>query len=189
MDATPALPHRRSIRLKGHDYASPGAYFITILAHERKCLFGEVVFGNMKLSGLGQLVNNCWLEIPRHFPSVELRPHVLMPNHFHGIILIRNRPPQGAVSPATPTPAEAFGKPIVGSLPTIVRSFKSAVTRRAGELLGMQGVKIWHRNYFEHIIRNKDDFLKTVRYIHDNPRRWEFDSENPFGRPREELIF
>jgi hypothetical protein len=76
-----------------------------------------------------------------------------------------------------------------GLIADLVRSFKSAVTRRAGELLGMQGVKIWHRNYFEHIIRNKDDFQKTVQYIHDNPRRWEFDSENPFCRPREGLIF
>jgi putative transposase len=74
--------------------------------------------------------------------------------------------------------AEAFGKPTAGSVPTIVRSFKSAVTRKARVALRIPSYDVWQRSYFERVIRNQDEFNKTWQYICENPARWEFDPEN-----------
>lgn len=79
-------PKRRSIRLPGYDYASAGWYFDTILCHKRQHLFGEVRDGEMVLNEAGETAQKCWLEIPKHFPDVDLHEHVIRPNHIHGII-------------------------------------------------------------------------------------------------------
>jgi REP element-mobilizing transposase RayT len=84
---------RRSIRLKGYDYASPGAYFVTICVRGGECLLGEVVDGEMQLNERGRVVGYYWGRMPRHFPHVELDAWVVMPNHVHGIIVITDRPP------------------------------------------------------------------------------------------------
>jgi REP element-mobilizing transposase RayT len=80
--------HRRYVRLKGHDYAQPGAYFVTICTRERESLFGYVVNGEMLLNEAGETARRCWEDIPDHFPLVELDAFVIMPNHVHGIIVI-----------------------------------------------------------------------------------------------------
>jgi putative transposase len=84
------LHHRRSIRLKEYDYSQPGGYFITIVTYQRDLLFGEIANEEMKLNDHGQIVDECWREIPNHFQNVELGVYVVMPNHVHGIIVIRN---------------------------------------------------------------------------------------------------
>ena len=84
----PRKHHRRSIRLKGYDYASEGAYYVTIVMYERECLFGEILDNEMYLSTYGEVVQKWWDEIPIHFPSVDLAAFVVMPNHIHGIIVI-----------------------------------------------------------------------------------------------------
>ncbi|MEI6613977.1 MAG: hypothetical protein WCL37_03700 [Chrysiogenales bacterium] len=84
----PDLRGRRSIRLKGWDYASPGWYFVTICAQSRKCLFGDIANGDMLLNDAGRNVKKCWQDIPEHFPHVTLDEFVVMPNHVHGIIFI-----------------------------------------------------------------------------------------------------
>ena len=80
---------RRSLRLKGYDYSQPGVYFITLCTYNRECLFGKVVGGEMQLSDAGSVVERCWLDIPAHFPRAVLDLYVVMPNHVHGIIVIR----------------------------------------------------------------------------------------------------
>ena len=90
MPYNPNIHHRRSIRLKGYDYTQQGAYFVTICTHQRNCLFGEIVDGEMKLNTNGEIARGSWLSIPRHFQNVELDEFVIMPNHLHGIILIVN---------------------------------------------------------------------------------------------------
>jgi REP-associated tyrosine transposase len=75
--------------------------------------------------------------------------------------------------------ARVFGAPDSGSLAAIVRSFKSAVSKTIRETLKASGIPIWQRNYYEHVIRNPDDFKKTSAYIRLNPARWEFDLHNP----------
>ena len=79
----PKIHHRRSIRLQGYNYTRAGAYFVTIVTHQRACLFGDVVNGDMQLSDHGQIADECWRAIPDHFPFVELGVHVVMPNHAH----------------------------------------------------------------------------------------------------------
>jgi hypothetical protein len=83
---------------RGHDYASPGACFVTVCLHGGECLLGEVVNGGMRLSQLGQVVSHYWKRIPDHVGHVELDEWVVMPNHIHGIIVIAGR---GEASPAS----------------------------------------------------------------------------------------
>jgi putative transposase len=85
---------RRSIRLKGHDYSAAGTYFITLCTHQRDCLFGEIVDGVMQLNALGEIVQNHWMRLPKHHPNLRLDAFIVMPNHFHGIlVLTQNHPP------------------------------------------------------------------------------------------------
>ncbi len=84
----PGTVHRRSIRLKGYDYAQPGAYFVTICTQNRLCLFGDVREGTMHLNAAGSMVARWWAELARKFPMVRPDEYVVMPNHFHGIVII-----------------------------------------------------------------------------------------------------
>src|SRR5215204_5518058 len=83
----PAGHRRRSIRLKGYDYAQPGAYFVTICTQDRACLFGNVIDGVMNPNSIGRLVARLWSDVPVRLPGVELDMFVVMPHHIHGIIL------------------------------------------------------------------------------------------------------
>jgi REP element-mobilizing transposase RayT len=86
----PKIHHRKFIRLQGYDYSQAGAYFVTIVTYQRDCLFGDVVNGEMRLNDFGKIADECWLAIPEHFPNVELGAYVIMPNHAHGVIVIRD---------------------------------------------------------------------------------------------------
>ena len=79
---------RRSIRLKDYDYSEQGAYFVTICAKNRECLFGEIVNGQIFRNDLGLMIEQWWSKLSRKFPLIETDAHVVMPNHFHGIIMI-----------------------------------------------------------------------------------------------------
>lgn len=171
----PQKHRRRSIRLPGYDYSQAGAYYVTIVTYHRDCLFGKIVNEEMILNDFGKTANECWRAMTEHFPFVGLGAYVVMPNHVHGIIVIR----RGTIYRA-PT-VEKFGKPIEGSLPTIVRTYKAAVTRRIGRELNASG--IWQRNYYEHIIRNEKDLQNKTDYIDANPSLWAEDDNNPRNVP------
>ncbi len=107
-------------------------------------------------------------------PNVYLGEFVIMPNHFHAILRVAGR------GTARRAPAlERFGKPVPGSLPTIIRSFKSAASKRVNELRGSPGTAVWQRNYYEHIIREPEEWSRIRAYIAGNPARWAEDEENP----------
>ncbi|MGF1522371.1 MAG: hypothetical protein ACFBSF_08650, partial [Leptolyngbyaceae cyanobacterium] len=133
MSYDPDKHHRRSIRLKNFDYASPGAYFITICAYRRRCLFGEIIDGEMHLNKLGHVVRDCWRAIPDHFSHVELDEWVVMPNHMHGIVIIVDDRGGIGISGggmANPSPhGREICKPIEGSQTTINGSIKKAATK------------------------------------------------------------
>jgi len=129
----------------------------------------------MVLNDFGRIVDVCWRAIPEHFPNVELGAHVVMPNHFHGIIIIHGG--RGTIYRA-PT-QEQFQKPVAGSIPTIIRTFKSAVTRNIARQHNATG--IWQRNYYEHVIRDDKDLQDKTDYINANPPLWDRDDENPFN--------
>ncbi len=177
---------RRSIRLKGWDYRTPAAYFVTICTHDRAPLFGRVVDGDMVLNAFGEIVWACWREIPEHFPHVELDAFVVMPNHVHGIIFIvdvvgslhAGATHVGATH-ASPLRGDAPRGPASGSLGAIVGSFKSAVTQRINALRNTPGAPVWQRNYYEHIIRTERALNAIRRYIAENPLRWHLDRYNP----------
>lgn len=127
--------HRRSIRLPEYDYSQPGGYFITIVTYHRDLLFGEIVNEEMVLNDFGRITDERWRAIPEHFPNIELGVYVVMPNHVHGIIAIKDNITTtnsplivGArhVSPL-PQPSKPHGFKR-GSIGASIGSFKAAVT-------------------------------------------------------------
>jgi len=175
------IHHRRSIRLKGYNYKQPGAYFITICTNATQCIFGDVVNGQMRLNYLGHIAFDCWQKIPEHFPHVELDAFVVMPNHLHGILVITDTP-VGAQHCCAPT-QEKFGKPVRGSIPTVIRTYKAVVTYRINVSWKTEGQSIWQRNYYEHIGRDEKSLDNIRQYILENPLRWVDDPENPRYHP------
>ena len=181
MDPHERVHHRRSIRLKGFDYTSPGAYFVTVVTRGRECLLGEIVDEEMRLSREGRIADECWRLNPRHFPHIELGAFVVMPNHVHGIIILHERaaPSVGAhhVAPLRPKPPE---RPRVetGSLGAIIRAYKASVTRTIRRELG-GAPTVWQRNYYEHIVRDEREHDLIRLYIESNPINWASDDENP----------
>ena len=99
MTYSPDIHHRRSIRLRGYDYAASGTYFVTLCAHQRECLFGSIADGESCLNDAGLVMERLWLKLPERFPDVVLDEYVVMPNHFHGIIVISDRRGEPCVRP------------------------------------------------------------------------------------------
>src|SRR3990172_4734453 len=126
------LPQRRTVRLRGYDYSRAGAYFITICSYNRGCLFGTIREGQPVLSKIGLAVEDEWVKASQMRATVETDAFVVMPNHFHAVLFIKEA--TGTARRAPTDEREAFGKPTPGSLPTIVRSFKAAVARRVNDL-------------------------------------------------------
>ena len=184
------MNRRRSIRLPHYDYRDEGAYFITICTHHHLCLFGYVMDDIVEHTSYGRIAADAWLAIPQHFTHVALDHYVVMPNHVHGILFIEDHPKAdlGARHTANEDNKEAdvgaqyivplhstkrsFGSMVAGSLPSIVRTYKAAVTREINRTLGMPSAKIWQRNYYEHIIRSERDLNRIRDYILTNPARW-----------------
>ncbi len=170
------IHRRRSIRLKGYDYSQAGGYFVTICVQNRECVFGEIRDEEVRLSSIGEIVQQEWLRTPIIRPHVELDKFVIMPNHIHGIIIIHGA--GRGTSRRAPT-MERFGKPTHDSLSTIIRGFKSATTKRVNEFRGIPGQQLWQRNYHEHVIRDEKDYRAIQEYIVNNPLQWYYDQENP----------
>lgn len=158
MKFDPKIHHRRSIRLQGYDYSLVGAYFVTIVTWQREMLFGDVVNGEMDLSGYGKIVLNAWTDLPNHYHHAELGAFVIMPNHAHGIILLndggRGRFPisggtvlsdESRVGVETlPTSQTRPYNPIKPrhGLPEIIRAFKSFSARRINRLRKIDGIPV-----------------------------------------------
>ncbi len=184
MPFDPQRHHRRSIRLKGYDYSQAGAYFVTICAHNRGCLFGDIVDGEMRSNGSGETVSDCWDNLASHFQHIELDAFVVMPNHIHGIIVIvddagdagRGKAFAGVRKCFTPTTKRGS---LAGSLCAAVQNFKSVSTRKINQQRDTQGAPVWQRNYYEHIIRNEKELDRIRAYIAGNPAKWAMDTENP----------
>ncbi len=174
-----ATYHRRSIRLKGYDYSSAGANFVTICTQNRECLFGQVVGEKIHISEIGAIVQAEWIRTPEIRNNVLIDEFIIMPNHLHGILFLREWDDVGAHCnvPLPDTPqTEQFGKSTVNSIPTIIKLFKSTVTKQINELRGTPGKPIWQRNYFERVIRDDEELNRIREYIIYNPLKWADDS-------------
>lgn len=202
MKYNPAIHHRHSIRLKGYDYSSAGAYFITAVLQHRMHLFGRVCENGMQLSEAGKIAHRCWEEIPLHFPHTALDEFIIMPDHMHGIIVIlkdddnQSHRGRGLINQTTTScisnnqsatsdistnqfPTEAdwiLMKNPKQTLGKIVRWYKA----RAAKMIRDSGEKgfQWQRNYYERIIRDERGFAAVRRYILNNPAKWLHDREN-----------
>ncbi len=199
-------PHRHTMRLQGHDYSLPDAYFITIVIQDRRCLLGEITDGEARLNDAGQMVGKWWKELTNKFQSVELDEYIIMPNHFHAILWLlgidlhfdsassRKGFESGEeslvgadlrVGPGSGETPVQRGR-IQTTLPEIMQWFKTMTTNEY-----IRGVnqnnwppfpgKLWQRSYYDHIVRDGMDLDNIRRYIQGNPVLWEQDNENPKG--------
>lgn len=172
-------PERRSVRLPGYDYSDSGVYFVTICTQNRKLYFGDVLSWKMCLNKIGKIIQECWLEIPEHFEYAKLDEFIVMPNHLHGIVLICNSRGLACQTPTVANSIMKFGKPQPKSLASIIGSYKSAVSK----LCHKNGFSYfqWQRNYYEHIIKDYEEWERIREYIVKNPEKWEDDRDNPLN--------
>lgn len=131
--------------MRGYDYAQAGAYFVTICAQDRACLFGDVTNDQVRLQPSGEMVLHWWMELPNKYPDVEIDDIVVMPNHLHGIILINDQ----SNNPQAPHAQVTLG--------AIIGWFKTMTTNAYIRGVVESGWRpfdrrLWQANYFEHII-------------------------------------
>jgi len=182
---------RRTIRLQGWDYSQEGVYFITVCSQNREYLFGEISHDSMQLNAPGTMVVEAWDSLPDRFPFMQLDARIIMPNHFHAIVVIPRgescihpsytRPEQGEhkVRPYGERPQGTSE----GSIGRIVQGFKSITTQKfikGVRECGWQPFsgKLWQRNYYEHIVRDEEEWQGISDYIAANPINWAMDREN-----------
>ena len=159
-----ALPRRKLMRLQGYDYSQEGAYFVTICVEHRLHLFGSIQNETMHLNPAGKMIVGWWQKVSEKYPDVELDQWVVMPNHFHGIVVLCRD---------TPMPRQT-------ALSDVMRWFKSMTTTayirgvHAEQWTPFPG-SLWQRSYYDHIIRSESDLQRIREYIHQNPTRWHVD--------------
>jgi REP element-mobilizing transposase RayT len=191
----PKKHHRRSIRLRGHNYSGSGAYFVTICAQDKQCLFGSVANDEMIRNEPGQIVQGVWEALPQRFPTVVLDAFQLMPNHLHGIFVIPGPGLEPSLARATGAPVIEHGPKPVGAasrgtashtstaMGDVVGAFKSISIIAVNRLQDRTARRLLQENFFEHIIRSVDELEKIRDYIRQNPARWHEDPENPDRPP------
>lgn len=197
-----SIRNRGSIRLKGYDYRLPGAYFITLVSWQRECLFGVVEKGSMQLNSIGKVIQKEWQNLAVHFPQIRIDAYVVMPNHFHGIIVIEadylslvraTRPLADEIMDSkdilidqmkdnldgSPQQTRRPNGPPTNSLGAIIGQFKSRATKWIWALPEINRHPIWQRNYYEHIIRDTLEYQRIIQYIETNPLQWQQDQLHP----------
>ncbi len=181
MHGDPILFHNKyripSARRQGWDYGSSGWYFVTICTKGKEYYLGDIIGNRMRLSSMGRIAKQCWQQIPNHFSHVALDAFVIMPNHVHGVIVI-NEPRHvetlqcNVSTQRIPSPMSIIS-PRPGSLPTIMRSFKS-ITARIIHDAGIPQFQ-WQPRYHDRIIRDAKALEQIRWYIQNNPRMWKRD--------------
>ena len=174
------LPKRKQIRLPDYDYSSPGAYFVTICTHDRRCILSDIAVGDgvldvpqVQLSSSGMCVRETLLEIEKHYEWLSLDAYVIMPNHIHLLLRIKDHGPS-----RTPAPTNAGDgpsgtlTPANETLPMLISTFKRFTSRKCG-------APLWQRSYHEHVIRGEDDYRRIREYIETNPAKWAEDRYYP----------
>ena len=176
---------RKKLRLPFYNYFQSNQYFVTICTFQKECIFGSVGEGTVHLSPLGLLVEQEWLHMPERFPNIDVVPFIVMPNHIHEVVTIShdgNDPSHEISIDSESGRRYEMHKGRASSAPTktgndaslfnIIQTYKSVTTVSANRLDHTPGRKIWQRNYYEHVIRNEEDFLQIVSYIQGNVSKW-----------------
>ena len=157
-------PKRKLQRLKNYDYSTPGVYFITICAHKKQKLFGNIISlgiangAQMQYSAIGELTKKCLAEIEFHYNNVVIDNWIIMPNHVHLLVQIIN-------------PTGSAGSSSKYDISNIVGKFKASVTRRARTSLGYEE-KLWQTSFHDRIVRNQNEYNKIWEYISGNASKW-----------------
>ena len=152
------LPKRKPNRLTGYDYSSCGAYFVTLCVKDRLQRLGEIVGDDAHIVPIIAL-SETGLVVQKYIKGmVGVDQYVIMPNHIHLIIQIPNTN-SGTMWASSPTPQ---------SISQRMKSFKTLVTKEIG-------CSIWQRSFYDHVIRNEEEYQKIWRYIDENPVKWEED--------------
>ncbi|MBN1448815.1 MAG: transposase [Bacteroidetes bacterium] len=159
------FPQRKHIRLKGFNYHSDGAYYITICTHERQCLFGSVIGGKILLNPLGIITQEEWRNTLKCRTVLCPDGFIVMPNHVHLIVFLQ----QMSIST---THGQNESQKLV-SLGSIIGQFKRQVSFRVRHYLEKSDFLVWQRGYYEHIIRSDRELTRIRRYMQENPLRWE----------------
>ena len=175
------------MRLLGYDYTQAGGYFVTIFTQGWVHLFGQVKDDEMLTNDLGLIVQRTWLGLPDHFAGIELGEYIVMPNHFHGIIFVNGmiKTKSGLSSSRlvgvglNPTPTSNFKKDEHSNndvsphpLSEIIRALKTFSAREINKICATPGRKVWHKEYFDRIIRNEAELNRIRLYIATNPQRF-----------------
>ncbi len=156
------LPNRKPTRLKDYDYSSNGYYFITVCTHNRKNIFSNIVGDGVydipktKLTHCGEIVEKYMQKMNSQYDNVCIDKYVIMPNHIHLILEVKN----DGMSQA-PSPTNAI-------VPKFISLFKRYCNREYGK-------NIFQRSFHDHIIRDENDYLKIWNYIDTNPQKWQED--------------
>ncbi|MBN2595517.1 MAG: hypothetical protein JXR82_01890 [Marinifilaceae bacterium] len=174
------------------NYSNEGSYFVTICTYKKQLFFGSITDQKMELSEIGKLAHQFWCGIPDHFPFAKLHAFVVMPNHVHGIIEIFNSEETLHATSVynglhatsvqdvrnesdSKNEKMAAISPKKGSLASILRSYKSAVTKEARKT---DPDFEWQERFHDHIIRDDQEYHRIENYINNNPRKWGEDKFN-----------
>lgn len=149
---------RNSNRLLGYDYSLPGAYFVTLVAKDRRPLFGEMAGEKVVLNRVGRIVREEWVHTGKLRPDITLDEFVVMPDHFHAILFINDVGQKEMLGAHRGAPLHRKPR----SLGSIMAGFKSVCSQTAG-------FSLWQRNYYDRIIRNQTELDNIREYILYNP--------------------
>ncbi len=153
---------RKPNRLTQFDYSNNGVYFITICTKDKQCILwktnsvgADIIRPNSRiLSEFGEIVYSAILDIEKHYNYVSIEKFVVMPNHIHLLLMIDN------------------GGRIISAPTKTVSTFVGQLKRSVSKTIGKS---IWQKSFYDHVIRDRDDFLVKWKYIDENPLKWHLD--------------
>lgn len=162
--------NRRSIRLRDFDYSQERFYFVTICSYKGKEVFGSFHKENIELSDLGKLIDNCLKDLKNRF-EIVLDKYVVMSNHIHLIIQIvgaNHDSPKMGERAIRESPVQIGKRSLLSK---IIGFLKADVSRKFG-------MRVWHRNYYDRVVRNRMELERIREYIIENPKNWHRDRNN-----------
>lgn len=179
--------HRpNSLRQPAADYSDPGAYFVTVCTYHHQALFGQVMSGTLLGNQFSEIVWEVWRSLPRRFSQISVDAAVVMPDHFHGIIVLHEGTAAERKSGLGSPPPDELGVPAptharrTMTLSLVMGYFKMNSAKRINLLRDTPRDHVWQRGYYDRILRPGREYPAAVEYILTNPQRWKEDMAPDF---------